>query len=57
MKYVIQWTSKIDGRTHLGKKELSLETAEQWVLDLNERFKDITHEVVPLAKKLQLQDK
>ncbi len=55
MKYIIKWTK--DGRTHYGTKELTLEVAEQWVSDLNGRFKDIDHSVVPWTKKLQLQDK
>jgi hypothetical protein len=44
--YVIQWTSKVNGRVGKGTKRFGLEEAQELVRELNVEYPDIHHEMV-----------
>ena len=43
--YVVQWKSKVNGRSGRGTRKLDREEAERLVAELNREFPDIDHEV------------
>jgi hypothetical protein len=45
-KYVIRWTSKVNGRAGRGTREFSREEGERLVAELNAEYPDIEHELV-----------
>jgi hypothetical protein len=44
-QYVIQWKSKLNGRTGRGSKPFFREEAEHICAELNQEYPDIEHEV------------
>ncbi len=49
-KYVIQWKSKVNGRTGRGTKLFDLHEAERLAAELNAEYPDIQHDILDSAK-------
>lgn len=45
-KYVIQWKSKVNGRTGRGTRSFDRQEAERLAAEFNREYPDIEHEVV-----------